>query len=83
MGMPDLFVPVGDPQFNRNPRLSSGGYWGQTLYLGVTPLSKSCPLGWVPEKEVGSGQVPHFPLISSSFGIWIICHLQDLRSVLV
>lgn len=46
MKMPTLFVPIGDPQSNRDPRLSSGGYWNQTLYLGVTPLSMGCPV-WV------------------------------------
>uniref|UniRef100_A0A8C9URT3 Thymus, brain and testes associated n=1 Tax=Spermophilus dauricus TaxID=99837 RepID=A0A8C9URT3_SPEDA len=50
--VPSISVPIGDPQSNRNPQLSYGGYLGHTLLLGGSHLSpRAASLGWMSEKE--------------------------------
>lgn len=63
MGMPTISVPIGDPQSNRNPQLStSGEYFGHTLLAGAHTFPKVC--GWA-EKERAivllPGSPPPFP----------------------
>ena len=65
MGMPTISVPIGDPQSNRDPRLSSGEYMShRPSALGLSLSPRAVPLGRVPEKEwafghrlVGSSEV--------------------------
>lgn len=42
MGMPTTSVPIGDPQSNRNPQLSSGGYFDHTLLPEAQTFPKEC-----------------------------------------
>lgn len=82
MGMPALFVPVGDPQSNRDPRLKPGGCWGhRPLPWGYTSLQGLPRLGGCLRRKWDLVRYPVFPLISSSFGICIIRQPQDLRNV--
>lgn len=73
MGMPTVSVPIGDPQSNRKPRLStSGEYFGQAVlrfYVGLIPSPKYV----VGQRPVKEGAI--VLLTGSPFSL-ISCHLQ-------
>lgn len=63
MGMPTVSVPIGDPQSNRKPRLStSGEYFGQAVLRGAHTFPEVC--GWAEASEgrshCSSNRVPLF-----------------------
>uniref|UniRef100_A0A1W2P7K0 Thymus, brain and testes associated n=2 Tax=Mus musculus TaxID=10090 RepID=A0A1W2P7K0_MOUSE len=57
MGMPTISVPIGDPQSNRNPQLSTSvlkTQGGQTTPTAPHP-HLSCPLRHLEEETEGPG----------------------------
>uniref|UniRef100_A0A8I5ZR38 Thymus, brain and testes associated n=1 Tax=Rattus norvegicus TaxID=10116 RepID=A0A8I5ZR38_RAT len=56
MGMPTVSVPIGDPQSNRKPRLSTSVLMSQGWQQSVTPSScPSSPLSHLEEEFKGPG----------------------------